>query len=401
MSKQVIKKGYMDFHKQKKQIWKLYAFNFLFFFHLFGAVLIPFFTGWGGLSLSQTLILQSWFTLCVFVLEIPTGVIADVFSRRLSLILAGFFMILGHTWYPVFPHFMSFMVGEFLLATGAALASGATEALACDSVDKSRYKTILPRLNSLSMLGIMIGPLIGGILLHWLTPREVMWLQAVPSILATIVALSLHEPEREKIVESEATRFWDTFQAGWQFFRGHKTIQFLALDMAVIAGVAKMMIWLYQAALLGKIEITWFGWIMATAVLLEMIAMNSYGWIAQKRGSRHEVIFWSGLLATSGFFLVALAGQLWLILLGIYLSIGIGMSRKPFFAVIYNEKISSAQRATILSTIAMSSQIFLAILNPIVGKFADWSLNGSFLILGLGLLGFVMFSGWKLRKQTI
>jgi len=353
------------------------------------------------MSLSQTLLLQSWFTLCAFLLEIPTGVIADIFSRRLSLILAAAFMVLGHAWYPIIPQFWSFMIGEFLLATGLALASGATEALACDSMQKDQFKTVLPRLNSLSMLGIMIGPLVGGILLNWFSPREVMWLQSVPSLLGLMVAFSLVEPPRQGDDVSETTRFWETFQMGWNFFRSHKSMQLLALDMAAVAGVAKMMVWLHQAVLMGKVEVSWFGWIMSSAVLLEMIAMNSYSWIAHKRGSRHEIIFWSGLLSAIGFFLAAIAGQLWLILVGVYLAIGIGMSRKPFFAVIFNEKISSAQRATILSTVAMSSQIFLAVLNPVVGWLADWSIEGTFLLLGSGLLAFVGFSGWKLQKHQL
>jgi DHA3 family tetracycline resistance protein-like MFS transporter len=334
-------------------------------------------------------------------LEIQTGVVADIFSRKLSLILAAAFMVAGHVWYPLIPQFWSFMIGEFLLATGLALASGATEALACDSMQKEQFKTVLPRLNSLSMLGIMIGPLVGGVLLHWIDPREVMLLQAIPSLLGFLVAFTLVEPPRQGDDISETTRFWETFQIGWQFFRSHKNMQLLALDMAVVAGVGKMMVWLHQAVLMGKMEVSWFGWIMSSAVLLEVIAMSAYSWIAKKRGNRHEIIFWSSLVPAIGFFLAALAGQLWLILLGIYLAIGIGMSRKPFFAVIFNEKITSAQRATILSTVAMSSQIFLAVLNPIVGWLADWSVEGTFLILGSGLVLFVCFSGWKLQGYEL
>lgn len=384
-------------------IRKLYLYNGLSFLHLFSAVLIPFFTGWGKLSLAETLALQSWFTLCVFVLEIPTGVIADVWSRRLSLILGSIVATIGYFWYPLFSHVAAFALGEFLLALGLALRSGATEALACDSVSPAQYRRVLPRLDSLSMVGIILGPILGAIALQWVEPRWIMMSQAIPSFFSIFVALSLREPPRridETKPAAEATRVWDTFLTGWHFLRQHREIQVLALDMSVVAGVAKMMVWLYQARLDSLIAEQWFGWITATAVLLELLAMNLYGWLTQHGVSRSRVIFLSGALPVFGFLLAGLSTHVVLILIGVYLAIGFGMSRKPFFAVMYNERISSGQRATILSTIAMTSQLFLAVLNPVIGRMADWSVTGTFTFLGVLLAGFVLLSSGLLKGQS-
>ena len=42
-------------------VWRYYAFTFLKDMTFFSAVMVPFFTEWGGISLTQTQILQSWF----------------------------------------------------------------------------------------------------------------------------------------------------------------------------------------------------------------------------------------------------------------------------------------------------------------------------------------------------
>ena len=73
----------------RRNIPLLYAIRVLFCAHFFGAVLVPFFTKWGGLELSQVFYLNAWFMLCSFALEVPTGVIADFFGRKVSLALGG------------------------------------------------------------------------------------------------------------------------------------------------------------------------------------------------------------------------------------------------------------------------------------------------------------------------
>ncbi|HNQ17454.1 MAG TPA: hypothetical protein PKH60_05130, partial [Candidatus Woesebacteria bacterium] len=54
---------------------RYYLFSLLKDCAFFTAVLVPFFTEWGGISLFQVQILQSWFMFWLFVLEVPTGAI--------------------------------------------------------------------------------------------------------------------------------------------------------------------------------------------------------------------------------------------------------------------------------------------------------------------------------------
>jgi hypothetical protein len=52
--------------------------------HFFGAITIPFFIDWLKVDYTKAFVLQAWFVFWLFVLEIPTGVIADKFGRTIS-----------------------------------------------------------------------------------------------------------------------------------------------------------------------------------------------------------------------------------------------------------------------------------------------------------------------------
>ena len=83
----------------------------------FGAVLVPFFTEWGGISYSKVLLLQSWFMFWIFFLEIPTGAIADYFGRKQSVILGKLLLGISLMIYSFVPNFYVFLLSEFLFAT--------------------------------------------------------------------------------------------------------------------------------------------------------------------------------------------------------------------------------------------------------------------------------------------
>jgi len=54
--------------------------------------------------------------------------------------------------------------------------------------------------------------------------------------------------------------------------------------------------------------------------------------------------------------------------------------------------IPSDKRATVISSVFMLQTLVLAVMNPIVGKLADWSLNNTFIILGVAALIFTFIS---------
>lgn len=178
-------------------LWKLKAVRMFFWMHFFAAVLIPFYTEWANLKLSQVLFINSWFMFWNFVLEVPTGTVADFLGRRISLALGSIAAVIAAAMYISKPEFYTFLAAEFIFAVAYTLLSGADEALAYDSLkacnQEEQSKRILTSMESYKMTGIIIGTIIGGFIAK-LGYDAPMRYYMIPALISFLVTLSLKEP---------------------------------------------------------------------------------------------------------------------------------------------------------------------------------------------------------------
>ena len=92
-----------------------------------------------------------------FVFEMPTGVVADVFSRRLSIIIGMFVMGLGFVVEGSFPFFAPILLAQVLWGLGYTFTSGATEAWIADEVGEARSGQAFLRASQIGTIGSLIG----------------------------------------------------------------------------------------------------------------------------------------------------------------------------------------------------------------------------------------------------
>jgi len=180
----------------------------LFWMHFFAAVMVPFYTDWGGLKLSQILFLNSWFMLWNFILEVPTGTIADFLGRKFSLALGCVMAAGAALLYVSQPNFYIFLAAEFVFAIAYTLHSGADEALAYDSLKvigaETTSKSVLSAMESFKLAGIIIATITGGFIASQFGPDTTMKAYAIPACIAFLLAMSLKEPPPEnEIVEKK------------------------------------------------------------------------------------------------------------------------------------------------------------------------------------------------------
>src|SRR5512139_2177898 len=91
-----------------------------------------------GLNALQLVLVGSTLELSAFLFEVPTGVVADVFSRRLSIIVGMFIMGAGFVVEGSFPFFAPILLAQVIWALGYTFTSGATEAWIADEVGEGR-----------------------------------------------------------------------------------------------------------------------------------------------------------------------------------------------------------------------------------------------------------------------
>jgi MFS family permease len=87
-----------------------------------------------GLSAAQVSGLFAAWSVTAFVTEVPAGVLADRWSRRGAVVLAGVLQAVAFAVWTTAPAYGSFLVGFVIWGVSGALASGASEALVHDGL---------------------------------------------------------------------------------------------------------------------------------------------------------------------------------------------------------------------------------------------------------------------------
>ncbi len=102
----------------------------------------------------------------ILVFEIPTGVIADVISRRLSILIGVFITGLSFLVPVAFPVFWGFLAASALWGLGYTFTSGATSAWIVDEVGEQAAGPVFLRGAQIGQLagvaGVILGALFGG-----------------------------------------------------------------------------------------------------------------------------------------------------------------------------------------------------------------------------------------------
>ena len=93
----------------------------------------------------------------VFICEVPTGVVADVYSRRLSIIIGTALIGLGFMVEGSVPLFGMVLVAQVLWGIGATFMSGATEAWISDEVGEAAAGQAFLRGSQAGQIGGLVG----------------------------------------------------------------------------------------------------------------------------------------------------------------------------------------------------------------------------------------------------
>jgi len=390
-------------NKIKSTVWRYYLFCFLKDFAFFSAVLVPFFTEWGHISLGQVQILQSWFMLWIFLLEVPTGTIADYLGRKYSLALGAIVVAIAALIYGSVPRFEIFFLGEFFFAMGIALISGADSALLYDALKEEgkeqESKKVFGKAHSFHLLGIFISAPLGGFIASRFGLNAPMLFSAIPFILAALVAWSIKEPTvHEKT--SESKRYIDITKKGFSYFRNHKTLRLLAFDAIVVSSAAYFVIWLYQPLFISmKVPVVYFGWFHALLVGVEILIASNFVRLEKFFGSGKAYLRFTAIITSTAFFMVAAFPNIITVVLLIILAGSFGLTRLELMFAYMNRFIPSEQRATVLSSISMFRRFALVLLNPVIGFTADHSLRLALVLVGL--LPLLVFFFSPIEQETL
>jgi DHA3 family tetracycline resistance protein-like MFS transporter len=338
-----------------------------------------------GLTPLQLVLVGTTLEIICFTFEIPTGIVADLYSRRLSVII-GFFLIgIGFLIEGSLPFFWAILLAQVFWGIGATFTSGALEAWIVDEVGEARMGPVFLRGGQAAQIGAIIGIIVsvalGGIAL------------ALPVIVGALIMIALAVfltfvmPERGfKPTPREERNTWHsmakTLREGLQLVRG-RGILLIFLLIALVGGLySEGFDRLWQVHLLREFTlpglgtlspVVWFGIIGIVGMLLGMAANE----IVRRRVNMEDtrvlarLLVWMHSVLIAALLVFALAGDFALALAALLLANVLRGVTHPIMASWTNRYIESGVRATVLSSFSQLNAVGQIAGGPVVGVIGD------------------------------
>ncbi len=118
----------------------------------------------GRLNPLELLLLGTVLEVSYFLLQLPTGVLADIVSRRLC-VLAGLFIVgLALIMEGLSPSFANLLGAQAVLGLGAALSDGAQEAWIADELGEDQMTGVYLRATQYGLIATVAGSLLSGVI---------------------------------------------------------------------------------------------------------------------------------------------------------------------------------------------------------------------------------------------
>ena len=346
-----------------------------------------------GLTPLQLVLVGTTLEATVFLCEIPTGIIADVYSRRLSVILGVFLIGIAYLVAGVFSTFTALLLSNVLWGMGYTCTSGAYDAWLVDELGQERAGNAFVRAGQVARaVAIVAIPVSAGLGSHHL---------ALPILAGAVVVLLtggfllLWMPEHgfSRTPAAERTTwqtFGDTFISGLRVIRGRPALGRI-LAVGVFYGLFSEA-WdrLWQLHLLQTIglpqwrsvpPIVWFSLIAMVEMGLGIVAgevvrrrLNLHSGTAMRRG-----LFWMTATMVAGLVVYGVTTNLLVAMLAFFaFTIARGLT-EPVYRTWSNMHIDSSVRATVLSMQSQTDAIGQIVGGPPLGALGERRLPLAFL----------------------
>ncbi len=365
----------MEVHSRYlKNIPLLYFITGVRSFMLIMPVVSLFFQQEVHLSLGELFLIQALFGISVFLLEVPSGYLADRISRRGCVIGGCFVAVIGMTVYASASSVGSLIAAEFLLAVALSLVSGADSALIYDSLlcagQEGQYTKITSRLTTISGWSEAISGIAGGLLAAE-NIRFPFFGEAVVGLFACAAALFLIETPIAHRGEGRASSLRAVVTMA---LKGDAGLSSLLLYAASTGASTLTVVWLLQPYLYVKgLAIPLFGFVWCFLNVMVGVGAFFVPKLLRRFSSAQLIKAICPLIASvyCTLFIFERSIPLWGVVPIIALFFYIRGMSCPLYQSAVNSLVESNVRATVLSIQSMVFRLFFAVLGPIVGYTAQ------------------------------
>lgn len=356
-----------------------------------------------GLTLVQISLIESVVIGTIFLMEIPTGILADRVGRKWSIFFSTLLLMCAEFLFIFAQSYAWYIVIALFTGTGFAFASGAVEAMVYDSLpEKDRdnaMKKAMGRVNSMGMIAFFISPIIGAIIIGDATPENfipAIALTVLALFIGLMVSLTLREPTTEWSADKQNAI--TLFRTGVSLLVNNRRLRRLALIVIFTAPFTGTLVTTLAAPYLTQNEVSPFviGVVLSVGSLLGAFTQHYAYKIEQWLGQQRAIAVLILLPGVMYWILALVAGPMLTVLVVIFMY-GTNDMKAPLFSSYQNALIDSQNRATVLSLINMFVSLFLAVVAPLYASLAIANPMLAFVVMG----GVILLAGMLLRVYRL
>ena len=336
----------------------------------------------------------------IFLFEIPTGVVADVYSRRLSLIIGFALLGAGFIFEGAFPIFWTILLSQIVLGIGFTFTSGARQAWLADELhDDEETSRVFVRGTRFEIAGSLVGIGLSVALASVFVSLSLLVGGAMFVVLA--VALVAIMPEAGfRGAPSGERESWDsltsTLRSGLRAVRGSRVLIALIL-VELFYGIssepydrlwAKNMLDNFTFPELANLDpVVWFGIVAATALFL---GLGVIWWMeralrVESPGAPRIVLSLTNAFLIGASLVFALTRDFGVAMGMVVLISALREISEPMVAAWLNRSAESSHKATVFSLHEQTNSFGQADLGPGMGALAS-TFGLRYALVGVALL---------------
>jgi len=412
----------------KKQMFKFGMYGFLKNLRFFEPFLLLFLIETGGLSLFKIGLLISIREIIIYIVEIPSGVIADMYGKKTQLMMCFLFYIVSFTVFFIggfFPEYWIFIIAMGLYGFGEAFRSGTHKAMIMQFLSHENIvepkSQVYGKTRSMSLIGstVMSIASIGLILLVKGNYQYLFLISIVPFTIDLLMILTY--PDYMNVKKESTFKLKTFLKENWEslkyvvkqrkvrtfvfdasaFQAGFKSIKDYIQPLIVLTASVGFI----EAAQLAEDqkEKIYIGIIYAVIYIISAFATRNAYRLENKVRKITVINFAWLLMGLTALFLGFFTEYVLVIFLAFVLMYIILNLRKPIIVQEIGDVTEEGRRASALSIQAQLTSLLLVIFAPIIGYIADQSLSLLFHLVGITMILIFLitfFTRLKLSKEN-
>jgi len=351
-----------------------------------------------GFSMSEILQLQAIFCAAVALFEVPTGYVADIWSRKASLCIGAFITALGFSGLPFIVSFQEFVIFQFILAFGLSLMSGADVAILYDSINEQTDRLkILGNASVYALVGEAVASIVCGLLVRY-SFHAVLCAQVIVGWVTFFITLYFIEPEVAKM--SKKNPFANMGMILKFLLVKDSFLRLIFINGVVWSLSTFCVVWLLQPFWQqASLPLSYFGFLWAFLMLVAAFFSKIVHFLERRYTVKTLLLFLS--IAPCFAYILMYFGSLWF---GIFAGILFYASRGISSVIMQdalNWRVPSSFRSTANSLKSLFFRLSYGFIGPVAGLSVDrYGLSLTLLFHGLIFLALFLLVMLPLIKRV-